>query len=505
MLAFLACLIVVSLYVLPYYLLSPFPALRGHRDAPATIRARALCSFGSCAAISALLFAVVAARLRFDDGDENDGDHLRGHHHHHHHRHLVEARLAFADPEAWLRASLPLWAVRSAAPALAEALASSLGAGKGAARAWRAAAAEAAEEAARLRLASGGSGGSSSSSFVPSPAAATLRLLGLSPLSAAAPGAVVGAAAICCLLAWPLSQRATEWALGGGAAAGGGGRRVEEEGEGGKQQRRWWWRLGRLKKRGDSGGSGGGSRAPSPSLFLRPLSRLYFPSAATMRDLVIAPLTEEVAFRGCLLPMLLLLLKPSPPTSTTTTTSTKTTTAKALAASSAAFASAHLHHAAAALLLPSSPSVPRAQRRAVALGALLQLGYTFAFGAAAGALLLASGSLAAPVAAHSLANLLGLPRRRRVPRKDGRGSPSSRFLLVRRAEAAVGVLGVAAFALMAAGCSLGGRRGGGRGENVGGGGFAPFSGLASSFGAEASGRRYRSLAAALSLPPASRQ
>ena len=37
----------------------------------------------------------------------------------------------------------------------------------------------------------------------------------------------------------------------------------------------------------------------------------------------------------------------------------------------------------------------------MALGALLQLLYTFAFGTAAGALLLASGSLAAPVAAHS--------------------------------------------------------------------------------------------------------
>ena len=63
MLSFLACLLVVSLYVLPYYLL-PFQVLRGHRDAASTIRARALCSFGSCAAISALLFAVVAARLK---------------------------------------------------------------------------------------------------------------------------------------------------------------------------------------------------------------------------------------------------------------------------------------------------------------------------------------------------------------------------------------------------------------------------------------------------------
>jgi hypothetical protein len=123
----------------------------------------------------------------------------------------------------------------------------------------------------------------------------------------------------------------------------------------------------------------------------------------------------------------------------------------------------------------------------VALGALLQLIYTFAFGAAAGALLLASGSLAAPVAAHSLANFLGLPRRR----KSGSGSPPPSPLL-RRIEGAVGALGVAAFALMAAGC------GGGQERRSG---FVPFAGLASRVGAAAPGQRYRLLAAALSLPP----
>ena len=477
--AFLACLLVVSLYVIPYYLL-PFPAaLRGHRDAPRTIRARALCSFGSCAAVSAVLLAVVAARLRFDnDGDVDGGE--NGGSRRHRHRHLVEARLALSDPFAWLRASFPLWAVRKLAPALAEAVAGSLGAGKGAASAWRTAAEEAAEEgAARLGMAatSGSFSSSSSSSFVPSPAAATLRLLGLSPLSAAAPGAMVGVVSVCCLLAWPLSQRSAELLLAFGGGAGG-----EREEEGKWRQRRRWWR----KKRDDDNAAA----EPSPSFF-----SAFLPSATMLRDLVIAPLTEEIAFRGCLLPILLLLIPPSKGA----TSATKTTTA-ALVASSAAFASAHLHHAAAALLL-SPNSLPRDQRRALALGALLQLLYTFAFGAAAGALLLASGSLAAPVAAHSLANLLGLPRRR--PKKNG-GSSSSPPELLRRAEAAIGVLGVAAFALMAAGCSLGGR---GRGEKgigvggVGGGvGFAPFSGLASSLGAAGHGRRYRSLAAALSLP-----
>ena len=86
--------------------------------------------------------------------------------------------------------------------------------------------------------------------------------------------------------------------------------------------------------------------------------------------------------------MLLLLLPPPPPLpsgSSATATATAPTTTTALAASSAAFASAHLHHAAATLLLPPG-QLPRGQRRAVALGAMLQLLYTFAFGAAAGAL-----------------------------------------------------------------------------------------------------------------------
>jgi len=448
MLSFLACLLVVSLYVLPYYLL-PFQVLRGHRDAASTIRARALCSFGSCAAISALLFAVVAARLRSDDedfgGGGGDGDR------HERSRRLVEARLALSDPSAWLRASFPLWAVRSLAPALAEALASFLGAGRAAASAWRTAAAEAADEALRLRLRPGGG---ASPPAVPSPAAATLRLLGLSPPSAAAPGALVGFVSLCCLLAWPLSQRAVEAAFGGGA-------RRE-----GKQ--RWWRLLFRRSKRGDIG-----AEVPYPSS--PSLLRRLVPQATTLRDLVIAPLTEEIAFRGCLLPALLLLLP-----------ATATSRARALAASSAAFASAHLHHAAATLLL-SPTRLPRGQSRAVALGALLQLIYTFAFGAAAGALLLASGSLAAPVAAHSLANFLGLPRRR----KSGSGSPPPSPLL-RRIEGAVGALGVAAFALMAAGC------GGGQERRSG---FVPFAGLASRVGAAAPGQRYRLLAAALSLPP----
>ena len=439
MLCFLACLLVVSLYVLPYYLL-PFQALRGHRDAPRTIRARALCSFGSCAAISVLLFGIVAARLRFDDDFDGDGgrSEIRRHH-------LVAARLALSDPLAWLRASFPLWAVRSLAPALAEAVASSLGAGNGASNAWRTAAAEAAEEA-RLRMMSS----SENSSFVPSPAAATLRLLGCSPPSAAAPGALLGVVSICCLLAWPLAQRAVEVLAFGG--------RVPREEE--KQQRQRWWRLGR-RKRDD------GAAPSSPPLLLR------LPPETALRDLVIAPLTEEIAFRGCLLPVLLLLLPPPP------TAPTAVRTTAALAFSSAAFASAHLHHAIATLLSPQP--LPPGHRRAVALGAALQLSYTFAFGAAAGALQLASGSLAAPVAAHSLANFLGLPRSRR---KSG----SSSSLLLRRTEAAVGAMGVAAFALMAAGS-------GGR-ENIN---FVPFAGLASGLGAAGHGARYRSLAAALSL------
>ena len=451
MLLFFACLLVVSLYVLPYYLLS-HESLRGHRDDPRTIRARAACSLGSCVAISLLL--VVAARLRFDDGEDgNDGNGENESRR----QHLVEARLALSDPLVWLRASFPAWAVRSLVPALAEAVANALGAGKGAARAWRRAAAE---EAARLQTSSLSS--SSSSSFVPSPAAATLRLLGLSPLSAVGPGALVGTVSICCLLAWPLAQRAVELFEGGG-----------EKGRGGEEKKKRWWSLRRRRQRRESNG---GSSAPFFSF-----SSFFpgFPQATTLRDLVIAPLTEELAFRGCLLPTLLLLSGKQ---------------ATALAASSAAFAAAHLHHAAATLL---SPTLPPKQRRAVLWNALLQLLYTFAFGAAAGALLLASGSLAAPVAAHSLANFLGLPRARKNNPSASSSSPSS-SLLLRRIEAAVGALGVAAFALMAAGCGFFGR---GNRKSSSKSSFVPFSGLAGKLGAAGHGARYRALAAALSPPP----
>ena len=206
-----------------------------------------------------------------------------------------------------------------------------------------------------------------------------------------------------------------------------------------------------------------------------PRSR-FFPPATVLRDLFVAPLTEELAFRGCLLPLLLLLLPPAKKGSSSRE-------ATALVFSSAAFACAHLHHAVASLL---SPSLPLNQRRAVLLGAALQLLYTSAFGALAGALLLASGSLAAPVAAHSLANFLGLPRRSKS--KSG----NSDSLLLRRIEAAVGVVGIAAFAAIAAGI------GGGEKKSVGG--FVPFSAAAERFGAAGNGLRYRALAAALSPP-----
>jgi len=139
---------------------------------------------------------------------------------------------------------------------------------------------------------------------------------------------------------------------------------------------------------------------------------------SALRDVIIAPLTEEWAFRGCLLP--LLLLSGSRPVS-------------AALFSAAAFAAAHLHHHVATWLACKGGRLPPG----LVAGAAAQLGVTGAFGLAAAALTLATGSPISAVAAHAVANAVGLPSGRR-PR--GRAAP---------AAAAVGATALAAAAAAA--------------------------------------------------------
>ena len=123
----------------------------------------------------------------------------------------------------------------------------------------------------------------------------------------------------------------------------------------------------------------------APSLPLR--SR-----AALFRDLLVAPLAEEWCYRACLLPLLLLLRPLSSP-------------AAAVWTAPLFFSLAHAHHHFAGVV--NAESASRASTAALVL--LIQLAYTYVFGAFAAHMLLATGSFWGVAAAHALCNLLGLP------------------------------------------------------------------------------------------------
>jgi prenyl protein peptidase len=114
------------------------------------------------------------------------------------------------------------------------------------------------------------------------------------------------------------------------------------------------------------------------------------PSAAIgIRNLLAAPLTEELCFRGGLVSFLLL---------------SGTSPARCIWTSPLLFGVAHLHHA---------YDLVRHQRWSLAqalAAAAFQLVYTAVFGWFAAFLLLRTGHLAAPVAVHAFCNFMGLPR-----------------------------------------------------------------------------------------------
>lgn len=130
-----------------------------------------------------------------------------------------------------------------------------------------------------------------------------------------------------------------------------------------------------------------GRPAPAPAALPR--------GPLPLRNLLVAPLTEEAAFRGCLLPFL--LLRGAGPVA-------------AGALSLATFGGAHLHHLHGLVTFEGWGLAEAA--RAV----LFQAAYTSLFGAYASFLLLRTGRLAAPVLAHAFCNLMGLPRFGHLPR-----------------------------------------------------------------------------------------
>ena len=110
---------------------------------------------------------------------------------------------------------------------------------------------------------------------------------------------------------------------------------------------------------------------------------------ATIRNLVAAPLTEELCVR-CGLVSYLLARGVSPP--------------RCLWLSPSLFGLAHLHHAV---------DLVKHQRWTVGRAAVVcavQFGYTLVFGWFAVFLLLRTGHAAAPVAAHAVCNYMGFPR-----------------------------------------------------------------------------------------------
>lgn len=109
-----------------------------------------------------------------------------------------------------------------------------------------------------------------------------------------------------------------------------------------------------------------------------------------LRNLVVAPLTEELAFRGLMVPALLSSLHH------------EAAWAVCLWAP-LFFAVAHGHHVYERVWVRGEKVL------AALLSTLLQLTYTSIFGAMAVHLLIRTGSLAAPLTSHVVCNFMGLP------------------------------------------------------------------------------------------------
>ena len=111
------------------------------------------------------------------------------------------------------------------------------------------------------------------------------------------------------------------------------------------------------------------------------------------RNYVVAPATEEFAFRACVAPLLLV--------------TGAATLRGAVFASPLLFGLAHIHHFAELRRRSGSAS-------AAALGVAAQFTYTVVFGWFAAFAFLRTGHLAGPVAAHAFCNVMGLPDVSRV-------------------------------------------------------------------------------------------
>mmetsp|Transcript_13634 Transcript_13634/g.43062 ORF Transcript_13634/g.43062 Transcript_13634/m.43062 type:complete len:328 (+) Transcript_13634:45-1028(+) len=136
----------------------------------------------------------------------------------------------------------------------------------------------------------------------------------------------------------------------------------------------------------DKGGSLGASAS---STIGQTLDRLMtYPSAQTLRNLVIGPLTEEIVFRACVVPMLLEAGFSLP---------------RAIFVSPLFFGVAHLHHLKRYICDERMPVV------AACIQTLVQFAYTTLFGMYTAFIFTRTGHISAAVACHAYCNYMGLP------------------------------------------------------------------------------------------------
>ena len=149
--------------------------------------------------------------------------------------------------------------------------------------------------------------------------------------------------------------------------------------------------------------SSSGRSSPSPSTDAsssRFADALRLDRLVKWRNYVVAPATEEFAFRACVAPSSLV--------------TGAATLRGAVFASPLLFGLAHIHHFAELRRRSGSAS-------AAALGVAAQFTYTVVFGWFAAFAFLRTGHLAGPVAAHAFCNVMGLPDARRdAPESAGR-------------------------------------------------------------------------------------
>ncbi|CAJ0957125.1 unnamed protein product, partial [Mesorhabditis belari] len=105
-----------------------------------------------------------------------------------------------------------------------------------------------------------------------------------------------------------------------------------------------------------------------------------------LRDVIVAPVTEEIAFRGCAAALMSTCLSP----------------VQTIFIAPLSFSLSHLHHIGDDLRKGAPLKVALMKR-------IFQSGYTYIFGAYATFLFLRTGHLVAPIITHSLCNNLGLP------------------------------------------------------------------------------------------------